>query len=52
MTQPWGFDLSAIEVPVSVWYGPDDVLRAPLSNVQQLGQRQVNHRPGRSSATA
>lgn len=26
MTRPWGFDLAEIGVPVSVWYGPDDVL--------------------------
>lgn len=25
-TKPWGFDVEAIRVPVSVWYGPDDVL--------------------------
>jgi pimeloyl-ACP methyl ester carboxylesterase len=25
-TRPWGFDPAAIEVPVTVWYGPDDVL--------------------------
>lgn len=24
--RPWGFDVSEIGVPVSVWYGPDDVL--------------------------
>ena len=26
MTRPWGADLTTITVPVSVWYGPDDVL--------------------------
>lgn len=26
MTRPWGFDLSAINVPTSVWYGVNDVL--------------------------
>jgi len=26
MTRPWGFDLTAIEAPVSVWFGPNDVL--------------------------
>jgi pimeloyl-ACP methyl ester carboxylesterase len=35
MTQPWGFDLSAIEVPVSVWYGPDDVL-SPRGHAEHL----------------
>src|SRR6266540_1259018 len=25
MTRSWGFDLSQIDVSVSVWYGPDDV---------------------------
>lgn len=22
--EPWGFELSAVQVPVSVWYGSDD----------------------------
>ena len=26
MTRPWGFDPAAIKVPVSIWYGPNDVL--------------------------
>lgn len=26
LTQPWGFELSALTTPVSVWYGPADVL--------------------------
>jgi pimeloyl-ACP methyl ester carboxylesterase len=26
MTRPWGFDLGEIRVPISIWYGPDDVL--------------------------
>ena len=26
MTKPWGFDPADIKQPVSVWYGPDDVL--------------------------
>ena len=26
MTKPWGFDVAAITVPVSVWYGPHDTL--------------------------
>jgi pimeloyl-ACP methyl ester carboxylesterase len=25
-TRPWNFDVADIRVPVSVWYGPDDVL--------------------------
>jgi pimeloyl-ACP methyl ester carboxylesterase len=25
-TRPWNFDVSSIRVPVSIWYGPDDVL--------------------------
>jgi pimeloyl-ACP methyl ester carboxylesterase len=25
-TRPWGFDLTSITVPVSVWYGVQDVL--------------------------
>jgi pimeloyl-ACP methyl ester carboxylesterase len=26
LTRPWGFDVAAIGAPVSLWYGPDDVL--------------------------
>jgi pimeloyl-ACP methyl ester carboxylesterase len=26
LTQPWGFELSAITVPTSIWYGSADVL--------------------------
>jgi pimeloyl-ACP methyl ester carboxylesterase len=26
LTRPWGFELSAITVPTSIWYGPADVL--------------------------
>lgn len=26
LTRPWGFDVAAIGVPVSIWYGPDDAL--------------------------
>jgi pimeloyl-ACP methyl ester carboxylesterase len=29
MTRPWGFDPAQITVPVSIWYGPDDVLCPP-----------------------
>jgi pimeloyl-ACP methyl ester carboxylesterase len=25
-TRPWGFELSAIDVPTSVWFGPEDAL--------------------------
>jgi pimeloyl-ACP methyl ester carboxylesterase len=25
-TQPWGFDISGISVPASIWYGPHDTL--------------------------
>jgi pimeloyl-ACP methyl ester carboxylesterase len=35
MVQPWGFDLSAISVPVSVHYGLDDVL-VPSSHGEYL----------------
>lgn len=28
LTRPWGFELSAITVPTSIWYGPADVLVA------------------------
>lgn len=35
MTRPWGFDLSSIDVPTSVWYGPDDVL-SPRAHAEHL----------------
>ncbi len=28
-TKPWGFDLSALKAPVTVWYGTDDTLVPP-----------------------
>ncbi|WP_460605414.1 alpha/beta fold hydrolase [Jatrophihabitans fulvus] len=34
-TRPWGFDLAAIEVPVSIWYGRHDVL-GPRSHPEHL----------------
>jgi pimeloyl-ACP methyl ester carboxylesterase len=41
MTRSWGFDLSRIDVPVSVWYGPDDVL-SPRGHAEWL----IAHVPG------
>jgi pimeloyl-ACP methyl ester carboxylesterase len=41
MTGSWGFDLSQIDVPVSVWYGPDDVL-SPRGHAEWL----IAHVPG------
>jgi pimeloyl-ACP methyl ester carboxylesterase len=35
MTRPWGFELEAISVPVSVWYGPSDVL-SPTAHAEYL----------------
>jgi hypothetical protein len=35
MTKPWGFDPADITVPVSVWYGPDDVL-CPSAHAEWL----------------
>jgi pimeloyl-ACP methyl ester carboxylesterase len=35
MTCPWGFELEAISVPVSVWYGPNDVL-SPKAHAEYL----------------
>jgi pimeloyl-ACP methyl ester carboxylesterase len=29
LTRSWGFELDAITVPTSIWYGPDDVLAGP-----------------------
>jgi pimeloyl-ACP methyl ester carboxylesterase len=29
MTSPWGIDLARVTVPVSIWYGPADVLCPP-----------------------
>jgi len=41
MTRPWGFDLAALRVPVSLWYGLDDVL-CPTSHSKWL----LSHIPG------
>jgi pimeloyl-ACP methyl ester carboxylesterase len=38
MTRPWGFDPAAITVPVSVWYGPEDVLVPPAHSEWLLGR--------------
>ncbi|MEV5968222.1 alpha/beta fold hydrolase [Kribbella sp. NPDC051952] len=35
MTRPWGFDLQTLAVPISVWYGPDDVL-SPRGHAEHL----------------
>lgn len=35
MTRPWDFDLRQIAAPVSVWYGPDDVL-SPRAHAEYL----------------
>jgi pimeloyl-ACP methyl ester carboxylesterase len=35
MTRPWGIDLTTIGVPVSVWYGSDDVL-SPRGHAEHL----------------
>jgi pimeloyl-ACP methyl ester carboxylesterase len=40
-TRPWGFDLTRISAPVSVWYGPDDVL-CPRGHADWL----LSHIPG------
>jgi pimeloyl-ACP methyl ester carboxylesterase len=34
-TRPWGIDPTRIETPVSIWYGPDDVL-CPRSHAEWL----------------
>jgi pimeloyl-ACP methyl ester carboxylesterase len=41
MTRPWGFQLAQINVPVSVWYGPKDVL-SPRGHAEWL----IAHLPG------
>jgi pimeloyl-ACP methyl ester carboxylesterase len=38
MTRPWGFDPAGIQVPVSIWYGPDDVL-CPRGHAEWLLSR-------------
>ncbi len=49
MTKPWGVDLSTIEVPVSIWYGPEDVLCPRghaewlLSNVPNAERHELPH---------
>jgi len=40
-TRPWGFDVTSISVPVSVWYGPDDAL-CPRAHTDWL----LRHIPG------
>jgi pimeloyl-ACP methyl ester carboxylesterase len=41
MVRPWGVDLAQLEVPVTVWYGPDDNL-CPRSHTDWL----LSHLPG------
>jgi pimeloyl-ACP methyl ester carboxylesterase len=41
LTRPWGFEPADITVPVSVWYGPDDVL-CPRAHAEWL----LAHIPG------
>ena len=38
MTRPWGFDPAGIQLPVSIWYGPDDVL-CPRGHAEWLLSR-------------
>jgi pimeloyl-ACP methyl ester carboxylesterase len=40
-TRPWGFDLTQISAPVSIWYGPDDAL-CPRAHTRWL----LSHIPG------
>jgi len=44
MAQPWGFDLSSISVPVSIWYGSDDVL-CPKGHSEWLPSHIPNAEP-------
>jgi pimeloyl-ACP methyl ester carboxylesterase len=48
-TRPWGFDLTTINVPVSVWYGPDDAL-CPRAHtdwlLRQIPGAQAQELPG------
>jgi len=41
LTRPWNFNLAAIRVPVSIWYGPHDAL-CPRAHTDWL----VEHLPG------
>ncbi len=38
MTRPWGFDPATVQLPVSIWYGPDDVL-CPRGHAEWLLSR-------------
>jgi len=38
LSQPWGFDLSQIAVPVKLWAGHDDVF-SPAGHTNWLGKR-------------
>jgi pimeloyl-ACP methyl ester carboxylesterase len=40
-TRPWGFDVTQISAPVSIWYGPGDAL-CPRAHTRWL----LNHIPG------
>jgi pimeloyl-ACP methyl ester carboxylesterase len=35
MTRPWGFDLQTLAIPISIWYGPNDVL-SPRGHAEHL----------------
>ncbi|HTW02320.1 MAG TPA: hypothetical protein VMF87_18605 [Streptosporangiaceae bacterium] len=41
LTRPWNVDVGSIRVPVSIWYGPDDVL-CPRGHTDWL----LRHIPG------
>ena len=41
LIRPWNFDVGTIRVPVSLWYGPDDVL-CPRAHTDWL----AGHIPG------
>jgi pimeloyl-ACP methyl ester carboxylesterase len=49
MSKPWGMDPSAIDVPVSIWYGRDDVLSPRnhaewlLSNIPNAERHELPH---------
>ncbi len=48
-TRPWNFDAGGIQVPISIWYGPDDAL-CPRAHtdwlLQHIPEAEARELPG------